>query len=278
MTNQLETLGESIRFSANMLAKLESKPELLLEHKIILSLYRKLIEQLDGNYTLADHELVGPTKVMIRSAFETYLSIKYILENKKFVKDRAFCYYVAFCKSQISISNELIDNPITGIDIEQLKTAIKIHENILNEPALKKVLDEWDRTKVEVKRYKNYDPTWYALFNGPTSVKQLLEKIGDADDYRLYGSLSQEAHGYQALNGLNNIDLINEPFSLKPIRGAFDGELQEHLSRALCTSSSLHIIKLIAPEFENELISFAKEIGLLDKNYPYDIPDMTIRK
>ncbi|MCH5460923.1 DUF5677 domain-containing protein [Bacillus cereus] len=277
MTNQLEVLSKCIQFGDEMLEKLKNKPNLPLEHKVIISLYRKLIEQLDGNYALADHELPGPTKVMIRSAFETYLSIKYIIKDKKFIKDRALCYYICYGKSQISVANQLISDPIEGVNIEDLKESIKKYEQLLKEPVLKKVSTEWDRTKNEVSKYKKFDPPWYALFDGPTSIKQLLEEIEDNDDYRFYSALSQEAHGYQAINGLINTDIINEPFELKPIRCAVSGDLQEHLARALCTTISFLIIKLIAPEYEQEVLVFAKEIGVIDKIYHFQIPDMTIQ-
>ncbi|ERM17723.1 hypothetical protein [Brevibacillus laterosporus] len=40
-----------------------------------MALYRKLLEQLDGMFILADHHIESPTTVMIRVTLETYFAL-----------------------------------------------------------------------------------------------------------------------------------------------------------------------------------------------------------
>lgn len=98
MDKQLNDLSKSINFSLDLMHKLEVREDLTIEQKIILSIYRKLIEQVDGNLILADQKLRSPSIVMVRSALETYLSLKYITQRKKFIKDRAVSYYLGYSK------------------------------------------------------------------------------------------------------------------------------------------------------------------------------------
>ncbi|MDR4984998.1 MULTISPECIES: hypothetical protein [Bacillus cereus group] len=57
-------MSKSIQFGEVFLKDLEKKTDLELEDKIIIALYRKLLEQADASYVLADHNLEGPLTVM----------------------------------------------------------------------------------------------------------------------------------------------------------------------------------------------------------------------
>lgn len=269
MTPYLEVLSKSIQFGEETLKNLERKKGLPTEHKIIISLYRKLLEQVDGNYILADHELEGPAKVLLRSAMETFLSLMYIIQEKRRIQDRAFSYYVGFLKAELKIANDLLipDDPSEFEDKKYSKLDIKEIESILNQRQFKKVLNEWEHTNKKTR----YEPKWYSLFNGPTSVNQIVKKIADKDMNLLYGLLSMEAHGYQALSAVKHRDLTNDDFALQPIRNNITDETIK-LTRVLLTSVTMRIINFIAPEYNPDLIKFAKEIGIISKTHPFVIP------
>lgn len=269
MKPYLEVLSKSIQFGDETLKNMERKKELPIEHKIIIALYRKLLEQVDGNYILADHELEGPARVLLRSVMETFLSLMYIIQEKRRIQDRAFSYYVGFLKAELKIANNPLtsDNPNGFKNEEDSKLDIKEIESILNNRQFKKVLNEWERTNKKTK----YEPKWYSLFNGLTSVNKLVKRIADKDMNLLYGILSMEAHGYQALSAVKHRDLTNDDFALQPIRNNIADETIK-LTRVLLTSVTIRIINLIAPEYEPNLIKFAKEIGIISKNHPFVIP------
>ena len=265
----LHTLSDSINFAQQMLSEFAKKENLQVEEKVILALYRKLIEQLDGNFILADHSTDSPSKVMIRAAFETYLGIKYILLEKRRFQDRAYSYYVGSLINQQNTTKELIKNPLEEISKEQIENTMKKVSDILGRAKYKKIVDEWERTKKTSGR--PYEPKWYSLFNGPTSVNQLLRKAGDKREVIFYSLLSQESHGYQALNGVEDPDL-EEPLRLKSIRSSIeDANFQEELARALCTSATHIIIEKLFPVQKDEFITFGKKIGLIPKSYPYNL-------
>ncbi|PFP97667.1 hypothetical protein COK06_13070 [Bacillus cereus] len=269
MNSHLEVLSKSVRFGEETLKNMERKKGLPIEHKIIIALYRKLLEQVDGNYILADHELEGPARVLLRSTMETFLSLMYIIQEKRRIQDRAFSYYVGFLKAELKIANDplIFDDSIELEDKKYSELDIKEIESILNQKQFKKVLNEWERNNEKTR----YQPKWYSLFKGPTSVNGIVKKLADKDMDLLYGLLSMEAHGYQALSAVKHRDLTNEDFALQPIRNNIADETIK-LTRVLLTSVTMRIINLIAPEYNPDLIKFAKEIGIISKAHPFVMP------
>ncbi|MFB7351685.1 DUF5677 domain-containing protein [Bacillus thuringiensis] len=270
MDKRLIDLSKSIEFSVDLMTKLGEREDLTVEQKIILSIYRKLIEQIDGNFILADHQLKSPSIVMIRSALETYLSLKYITQHKKFIKDRAISYYVGYLKNQRIVHDNMLKNPPKHVSIpkEKFQNKIVMIDELLKEPIFNKILKQWKITKeIQNKKYNNtYEPKWYSLFKeGPTSIKMLVRKLNDDQIYKYYEILSLEAHGYESLNGLINDDIINNPFSFKPIRNPENLNHFAGMARALCTSASHEIINYMAPELNNEFIKFMDGLGLVEK-------------
>ncbi|WP_318582916.1 DUF5677 domain-containing protein [Bacillus paranthracis] len=269
MNSYLEILSKSIQFGEETLKKMERKTDLKIEHKIILSLYRKLLEQVDGNYILADHKLEGPARVLIRSALETVLALKYILQEKRRIQDRAFSYYIGFLKTDLQIAKDSLELDFNDIPInkKELELSIKRSESILSQRQFNKVINEWERANEKSK----YEPKWYSLFNGPTSIKRLVDVVADDQIFLLYGLLSKEAHGYQALSAVIHKDLTKDKFVLKPIRNEISDAIIKY-TRTLLTGITMKMIELIAPECNPDLIIFAKEIGIIPKTYPFVIP------
>ncbi|WP_283750632.1 DUF5677 domain-containing protein [Bacillus cereus] len=269
MDKRLINLSKSIDFSLNLMKKLEERKNLTVEQKIILSIYRKLIEQIDGNFVLADHQLKSPSIVMIRSALETYLSLKYITQHKRFIKDRAISYYVGYIINQKIVYNNMLENPPKHVSMpeEEFKNKIVKIDQFLKSPIFNKILNQWKFTKeIQNKKFNNtYEPKWYSLFKGPTSIKMLVSRLNDEQIYKYYEILSLEAHGYESLNGLNNDDIINKPFSFKPIRDTENSSHFAGMARALCTSATHEIIKNMSPELNGEFIKFMNELGLIGK-------------
>lgn len=258
---EIEELSKSICFAEKLLMDLCVKDDLNLEQKIILSIYRKLIEQVDGNFVLVDHMLAGPSRVVVRTAFENLLALKYILLEDTFIKDKALCYYVGYIKSLEKMAKQLKKAPPRDMPSDYPDSILQKASKILNDSSFQDILNEWNYRK----RNSGYAPYWYSLFNGPKNIRGLVEVINDPYLYRYYGLLSEETHATQALNGLNSMDLINDDFSLRPIRSEVNIGFHEGAARAFCTAAIHEIIKYMCPELNSEFIKFMDELGLVDK-------------
>ncbi len=262
MESPLHILSKSIQFGEKFLKDLEKRTDLELEHKIVVSLFRKLIEQADAGYVLADHDLEGPLTVIKRSILETYLAIRYILQKEELVKDRAYSYYVGFL---IDLNNDMRSwSEQQKVDMSDLEfeRAIDINSEILSNPRFKYILKEWENTKRKSK--KLHDPNWYSLFKGPWSLKQLANRLMKNEPllYLFYGPLSQEAHSYKALDATNYTELMDKSLELKPIRCRVEPDDVISI-KAFCTGAMLEAILYLFPNRSDECLEFAREIGMI---------------
>ncbi len=91
---------------------------------------------------LADHNLEGPLTVMKRTIFETYLSLRYILQKEEAITLRAYSYYVGFLKDAKIDGEEWLSQ--RKIDISDLSIEHDINgiTEILNNPLLKNTIKE----------------------------------------------------------------------------------------------------------------------------------------
>ncbi|MEA1009136.1 hypothetical protein U2H24_05245 [Bacillus cereus] len=174
---------------------------------------------------------------------------------------RAYSYYVGFLKDakidgeewlsqrKIDISNLSIEHDINGIT------------EILNNPLLKNTIKEWEDTKTNSER--KYNPKWYSLYNGPTSIKALSNKLMQNESlvYKMYGSFSQEAHGYKALDASNKMELIDKPLVLKSIRSEIDPS-NIRVCCSFLTGAMFEVVCYLLPDRVDDCVEFANTIGM----------------
>lgn len=262
MESSLYILSKSIQFGEGFLKDLEKRTDLELEHKVVASLLRKLIEQADACYVLADHDLEGPLTVMKRSILETYLALRYILQKEELITDRAYSYYVGFLINSKNETRYWYKQQKVDVSDLGLERLINIKSELLSNPKLKYILQEWQNTKRKSK--KPHNPNWYSLFNGPKSLKQLAKCLMEKESliYSMYGSLSQEAHSYKALDATNYTEFMDKPLELKSIRCRVDTS-DVITIKSFCTGAVFEAIKYLFPDRLHECWEFAIEIGMV---------------
>ncbi|PGM07268.1 hypothetical protein CN935_20310 [Bacillus cereus] len=269
MERELKKLEKTVEFGTYILHELKTQNDLELKHKVLISIYRKLLEQTYGGYTLAINELVGPLKIMNRAVFETYLALKYILQKEELTEIRAYSYYIGFLKDVEAKYNDwkehnqfLPPNESFKKDVEKAQEGLS---NILNNPILEDVLIEWEKTREKSKR--EYNPKWHSLYNGPRTINRLAMDLMQEDDLvnTYYGALSHEAHGYASLMDSNFERFIDdEPLSLNPIaKGFHKGDIK--FLRAFFLGGLVGIIKPLFPEYRPICSVFVEELGIDDE-------------
>ncbi|MEJ9255749.1 DUF5677 domain-containing protein [Bacillus wiedmannii] len=270
MESSLYRLSQSIKFGEEYLKGLEKRTDLELEHKIVSSLFRKLIEQTYASYVLAEQNLEGPLTVMKRSILETYLALRYILQKEELAKDRAFSYYVGFLINENNDKRTWNKQQQVDVSHLNLQSSIDTNTEILNNPKFKYILQEWENTKRKSK--KKHEPKWYSLFNGPWSLKQLSDCLMENEPlaYTFYGTLSQEAHSYKALDATNYTELMDQQLELKPIRCRVSPSDVNNI-HSLCTWAMFEAIIYLFPERTHECWKFGIEMGMLrEEDIPFD--------
>ncbi|WP_339205247.1 DUF5677 domain-containing protein [Paenibacillus sp. FSL K6-3182] len=197
----LESLSQTILFADKLLEEAANKGGYTDTEVITFSLFRQLIEQVDGIFIGVDHNNYDLARTSLRNAFETNLAIEYIYKDPALLNDRALAYKVGSKYQNIAwfdmaIQEKILEPEVQEAELISKKSAL---ETELNLPALSRISTEWIRTKAGLRR--DGTPKWYSLYNGPSSIYALAKHLDMESEYkRIYGSLSATIHGTTALD------------------------------------------------------------------------------
>jgi len=213
--------------------------------KVISVLLQKVIEDIDAISVLINEAVSEPCFLNLRRLYENYIYLKFILKEEKEMEERAKAYYYFYLRNEIKDA-EMYDfsTPLGKqqmskmksdkkyIDLSSLsidsKNIVDKNNRILYEPQYKSIKDEIDRIKeVNKEIRKNWKKgekgggklsgdSWYSLFDGPTSIEVLSNKVGCAALYFLYRRFSAHLHLEKSLENLNSPG--NDKIELAQIR------------------------------------------------------------
>ncbi|MEK5028723.1 DUF5677 domain-containing protein [Paenibacillus sp. FSL M7-1046] len=229
---------------------------------IVLSLYRNVLELLDGLFLLVDHNSKSSSVVVLRSLFEASANFSYLLIDYKKIEERANYYYVGFAMEEIKACERALSLDIKGsLSAEKLQKKIDDHYIILNGYQSSNY-KEWMRLKVSlVAQRKNpeFHPNWYSVFKGPRSLKQLSAKVNLKDVYDLiYSNFSLEAHGFVSLDGIRRTDEGGVMF--QPLRSMETLQMQIYLGTRLFSMCTAYLLKTYLKDQLEDFNIFFDEI------------------
>jgi hypothetical protein len=238
--NASPLLQEMINYSTNALVRCATSASGNRdEDTAILALYRHIIEMIDGVEVLISQACSVPTVPLLRSAFEALLSIQYILETEQDYGRRALAWLVGYIHKRLDMYERLDPTTSQGQKARKLIEDDEIASNVLlpppkdlqrfganlrdllSEPHLQPIEAEFQRCQKEHSRTKI---NWYHLFNGPSSLYELAERLGRGGQYEtLYRSWSTTTHaqdllpfiaqtpeGEATMGGLRDPNLVKE--------------------------------------------------------------------
>lgn len=176
------------------------------EHAPLLLSFRHVLELLDAISVLIRKSCFEPTKLILRSIFETLLNMEYLLQSDFECRSRDFLYFHAlqqkkslqsildYKKSQIQyIKNPIILKNLSTTFIKKVEREIGIFEKELDRPYIAESKKEYAAYK---KKFRSNPGYWFSLRGGPHSISDLAEKLNKKERYIiLYKEWSQLTHG-----------------------------------------------------------------------------------
>ena len=241
--NVSKVLQETVNYSTNAFARCV-KPNSGNEEDIALPLlYLHIIEMTDGIEVLLAHSCPVPAKLLLRSVFESLLSIEYILEDRYSL--RALSWLTFFMRKKLALYKSYDPSTSEGRQLRKIVSNDKIvgeveieyppefddfiqnYEVRLNSSKFKQVQDEIDRYKVD---NNNQPKQWYQLFGPPSpkkapwNIEELAKHLRRGGMYEiLYREWSSIQHavspsrfitasgeGTQAIRALRNPSQVSE--------------------------------------------------------------------
>ena len=191
----------------------------------ITLLFRQYIEILDSITILFKQQSIEPCKILLRSAFENYLSLLYLTEKDSLRRTRCFLYYY---KRSIKEYQRFDPSIETGKEFtKKLKNDKKVGNKFLrNTPEFQKLLKgkignlndligqrEFEKIKDEYERLKKLNRrfSWYTFYNQAHNLEGLADQLGRTASYAiLYRQWSKYSHGEDPITGNLRMDLGNK--------------------------------------------------------------------
>jgi len=181
--------------------------------------FRHIFELLDSISVLVKLSCVDPCKILLRSVFESSLTIEYILE--KDTKQRGMNFMAWYYNQELKIlrrhdpddqmSKEFrkkidADNTLKGWKLPEfptIKDEIDRQRNILKSK-------NYTESAKEIRRLKKKgitNPNWYTLHGEPRNVKELAEHLHRPGFYQiLYRLWSPAVHGTDLIRNKISLD------------------------------------------------------------------------
>jgi Family of unknown function (DUF5677) len=179
-----------------------------------LILYLHMIEMADGTEVLLSQSCVAPAEPLVRSLFEAYLSIMYILADQAHLAQRSLAWQVGYVHDQIRALERLDPNTTSGATFKQtfansqygpltpggslpdIQSSLDDYRGLLAQPQFAPIEAEWQRLSQKNISQKNKRiPKWYSLFGGPADLRMLARRLDHEPDYDLlYGNMSTTVH------------------------------------------------------------------------------------
>ncbi|MDQ0975880.1 hypothetical protein QFZ31_005758 [Neobacillus niacini] len=254
----LNTLSKAILAGQQILELSASKENLKHHDVIIISMYRKVLEQADGLFILLDHDSNSAATSTIRTLYETSIGMQFIFEKENLLANRANSYYVSYMHEQITWAKKAIKTGelSTLYSFEELQKKITKFESSLAEEPLKSIHNVWLKEKVKLeKQNKHFPPKWYSLYGSAISFTQLASKFKGTHPF-LYSGYSLESHGYTALQNVVTDEETKKQY-LAPLRYRHSGyDTLCYLGRSIVNLCSSLMVNRYCTEIRLEFEEF----------------------
>lgn len=233
---------------------------------------REFLAHLDGSSALVRIGCPEPTKVVLRSVFEAYLNLLYLLVDD--TERRSLCYVLAAKHQSIgflkrrdpstSQGRDIVDAiardtsafKISRLSTADLPTVEQIETELRTEP-FAEIEEEWVRTRREA---GGRSLKWYQLFNGPRNLWTLADRVGRAALYDLlYRQWSALAHTESVLS---NVEMLGPTEAAIPsLRDASELQLLSSVAASLALACFKDVIdRTMASRLPHYLAWYAQEI------------------
>jgi len=239
-------LQELVNYATHAFLRCASSPNYQKDIDLpILLLYLHTIEMTDGIEVLISQSCATPAIPLVRSSFEAFLSIEFLVEDECNYKKRSLAWLNDYVHNRLSLYQSLNPSSEKGKEFLEIKRKDKIASDILlpsidvveiAEKNLVNFLKSDEMREVEEafrisKKSKKSRPSWFSLFNGPSTMQKLAQHVKYGIEYEiLYRQWSQISHahdisrfigktieGESAIFGLRNQQFLPEVFTFSSI-------------------------------------------------------------
>ncbi len=230
-------------------------------HVVPIMLTYDFIEAIDGVAILASMGSSQNCNVLLRTAYEIVLSAIYITQSDGEFKRRGLAYEFFHARNQLHfleradpgtavgrpLRAELYGDPHAAAldwqDDENLPHLLGVHRSRLGSSRYADIVLEIEKMKSNRQKPKD----WYALWGGPTDIRQLAKQTMGIVSYEtLYRTFSGTTHGATSLS--RRLPSSPGTTMIRPIRSPDGLPLACALAVRLSIALSSHLVELQLPD------------------------------
>lgn len=180
---------------------------------VVLGLLENLNNHSKSMIILLENNHHSSLDVILRTIFENYVYLKYILEDSCAIRAKSYVYSTKI--KEIELLDKLTEDSLAGYKLREflgvkkndvIDKFTKVIDEGYKEDKIKGYIDEIGMKRIEQK--------WYNIDGGTKNFKILCEKMGLSVEYNLiYSILSTETHAKDAIQNFlfegNHVNLLN---------------------------------------------------------------------
>lgn len=271
-----QTLDDCVDYGGNIYTMLDKSERITEKDAPIILMFMHFLDTLDSISILTRKGATSGVRTLLRTLFETSLSLKYMIQEPR--EKGVIAYSVAYAFREIK-ARQLVDpnlpkgkefiekvqksfGPQSVFPQADINESTKHLKNFLELDWVKEVATEYKRIK---KENKGKEPNWYSLYGGPRNLRELARYFDMEPVYEtLYFQLSKHQHA----SGVFSLMKVVDGKAIVPGIRNVDG-LQQELKWVLniVRFTYKHLFQTVFP---SELISHAKwEVEVLSKKAEY---------
>ena len=243
------------------------------KHRIVfIMLLRQYLELLDAVSILVRQSSIDPCKLVLRSMFEVFLSLQYMLQED--TKNRAGAYVVTYIERVLKAYREADPSTPEG---QERRRRLNANQSFpvpefpidpawaSNVQMLQAELasEEYELARKEYEKLRAHriaNPRWYSLFGGPSTIEQLAGRVKLSALYEShYRSWSQPLHGTDIFANKLFPDALG---NTNVVQLRFVGDAQSVCADAFTMSAHLFrsFVSSLLPQHEEETQAWYRTI------------------
>jgi Family of unknown function (DUF5677) len=207
----------------------------------IVLFLRNYLSYIDSCSILVKCSSIEPCHSLLRTSFENLLYILYLIDDSSGKKALGYIIWNAFEKSKLLTRHDgkskqyldLVDcykktellNDVQPPIFKNIDKRKETNKRLINARQFADIVKEYHRTSG---KFKGKPFAWYNLFDGPSDIRKLAEKVKLESFYiMLYKNWSSSTHGTSVIdgvvtgdeNGIAQINQIRLPFDAESVTG-----------------------------------------------------------
>ncbi len=181
----------------------ESIVEFTYKDAVVMGLIKNLINHSKSLYILLDNKHHTSVDAILRTIFENYVYLKFILEKNSLVRAKSYAYSNRI--SEYQMFDKLTEQTLKGKDMRNLlKVTLEEVTAMFEKKDSPERRSEIESLYLEEFGMKWLKQKWYNLDGETKNFKALCIKMGMEPEYEfIYSILSTEVHGKDAMKNLD---------------------------------------------------------------------------